>query len=163
MIDTQMSEAELWQKIQLEVNNMADEEPTLRGFLQASVLGHNRLGPALAKLLADKLQSVPLPAELLAGLFESSFADPDATSRRLSREIRPAVVPPAPCFIIKGSTPSPPGVPPTSSGRMDKNHWRRPFSTPFQPPSVLIYILLQPLAKALCLTTPRALSSAKPP
>ncbi|MEZ5481437.1 MAG: serine O-acetyltransferase [Porticoccaceae bacterium] len=81
VIDTQMSEAELWQKIQLEVNNMADEEPTLRGFLQASVLGHNRLGPALAKLLADKLQSVPLPAELLAGLFESSFADPDVAQQ----------------------------------------------------------------------------------
>ena len=66
---------DLWQTIRVEVRKMADEEAVLTSFFYTSVLNHNSLSAALGFHLANKLDSVVLPAMLLRDVFEKAMND----------------------------------------------------------------------------------------
>ena len=72
-----LTEDVIWSNITLEVEQIAESEPVLAGFLRTSVLDHESIGPALARLLADKLNSRSLPADLLADIFQGAFSNPE--------------------------------------------------------------------------------------
>lgn len=71
---TQLSDADLWQKIREEVTLAAAQEPLLAGFLHLSVLRHRSFGEALAFHLSSKLICHVMDGRALLGLFQEAYA-----------------------------------------------------------------------------------------
>ncbi|MDA0831796.1 MAG: serine O-acetyltransferase [Planctomycetota bacterium] len=67
------NEDELWDRIQAEARREAEHEPALAGFLFASVLRHVNLEEALCVVLANKLHTTDLPANVLRDLIMNAF------------------------------------------------------------------------------------------
>ena len=71
-------EATLWEIMRFEATRAAHAEPLLEGYLNTTVLNHDRFENALSFKLADKLTSALLPISMLRDLVEEAFrADPD--------------------------------------------------------------------------------------
>ena len=64
-----------WDQIQSEARHEAEREPVLFGFLYASVLRHAKLEDGLSAMLANKLHTPELPANLLCDLINDALAD----------------------------------------------------------------------------------------
>jgi serine O-acetyltransferase len=71
---SQGDEDGFWEQIQAEVQQEAEREPMLFGFLYASVLGHKNLEDSLSVVLANKLQTPDLPAHQLRDLITEALA-----------------------------------------------------------------------------------------
>jgi serine O-acetyltransferase len=69
-----------WDQIQAEARQEANREPVLFGFLFAAVLGHKMLEDGLSVLLANKLHTPELHANLLRDLIHEALAE-DASIR----------------------------------------------------------------------------------
>ncbi|MCW5667484.1 MAG: serine O-acetyltransferase [Piscinibacter sp.] len=63
-----------WLRMRAEAERSAAREPLLRPLLEATVLRHRSLGPALAQLLAPPLAGQGLAAAALHGLFDEVLA-----------------------------------------------------------------------------------------
>lgn len=70
-------QADLWQRIREEVQDIVASEPILASFLQSTVLNHKHLGSALSFHLANKLHSDVTPALLLREVFDEAFSSDD--------------------------------------------------------------------------------------
>lgn len=64
---------QLWEQIQQETRAIAESEPVLASFLQATVLKHDSLLSALSFLLAEKLTCETTPALTLQEVFNEAF------------------------------------------------------------------------------------------
>lgn len=65
----------IWRQIQSEARQEAEREPMLVSFLYAAVLRHATLEEGLSVILANKLQTLELPAILLRDLIHDALAD----------------------------------------------------------------------------------------
>lgn len=68
-------EAEIWDVLHAEAARAARTEPLLAGVLELAVLRHDGFGPALAGLLARKLECRFMPVERLDDLVRGAIAD----------------------------------------------------------------------------------------
>lgn len=69
-----MAEDPIWESIREEVIQHADKEPTLSGFLHATILKQTSLEDAVGVHLSNKLQTSTLSAELLRTFMDQAFA-----------------------------------------------------------------------------------------
>ena len=72
---TNSAEDGFWDQIQSEAQCEADREPVLFGFLFASVLAHKKLEDGLSAILANKLHTPELPANLLRDLVNDALTE----------------------------------------------------------------------------------------
>lgn len=75
---TNSAEDGFWEQIQSEAQHEAEHEPVLYGFLFASVLGHKKLEDGLSMILANKLHTPELPANLLRDLIHEVLDKDDS-------------------------------------------------------------------------------------
>lgn len=73
--------SEIWQKICVEAQIAAMDEPVLAGFLQTTILNHDNLGKALSYHLASKLDSSATPILMLRDTFAKAFAHHDIAAQ----------------------------------------------------------------------------------
>lgn len=64
----------LWSDLQAEARQIAAAEPSLRAFLETTVISQSDMPSALAGHLAHKLGNIEVPAELLAEELRAAFA-----------------------------------------------------------------------------------------
>jgi len=64
----------VWLRVREEAAEAAQQEPMLASFYHATILNHKRLDDALSFHLANKLESVTLPAVTLRELIDDAFA-----------------------------------------------------------------------------------------
>jgi serine O-acetyltransferase len=67
-----------WSQIRSEAQREAEREPVLVSFLYASVLRHRKLEDALSVILANKLQTLELPAILLRDLMSDALTEQES-------------------------------------------------------------------------------------
>ena len=68
-------EDNFWEQIHSEARHEAEREPMLHGFLTASVLAHPKLEDGLSAVLANKLHTPELPANLLRDLISDALTN----------------------------------------------------------------------------------------
>ena len=66
---------------------MAENEPTLSGFLHATILNFERLEMAIASHLSEKLANSEIGARTLCEVFEEAFSDNKAVSEAMRADI----------------------------------------------------------------------------
>jgi len=78
----------LWDQIQQETAVIAEAEPVLASFLQATVLKHDSLLSALSFLLAEKLTCETTPALILQEVFNEAFnSDPSISNSSIEEQV----------------------------------------------------------------------------
>jgi serine O-acetyltransferase len=80
-----------WRRLQAEARQTALAEPLLRPYLDATVLQHASMAPALARVLAPRLRCAHLPAPALCELFEQVLAAAPSIAEAAWRDLRAAV------------------------------------------------------------------------
>jgi len=79
---------QLWEQIQQETRAIAESEPVLASFLQATVLKHDSLLSALSFLLAEKLTCETTPALTLQEVFNEAFnSDPSISNSSIEEQV----------------------------------------------------------------------------
>ncbi len=78
----------LWDQIQQETRSIAESEPVLASFLQATILKHDSLLSALSFLLAEKLTCETTPALTLQEVFNEAFnSDPSISNSSIEVQV----------------------------------------------------------------------------
>ena len=77
----------VWSQIREEAMQMAEKEPTLSGFLHATILNFERLEMAIASHLSEKLANSEIGARSLCEVFEEAFSDNKAVSEAMRADI----------------------------------------------------------------------------
>lgn len=72
--------SKVWLNIFQESQATARAEPVLASYLQATVLDHDNMGHALSFHLSTKLASTATPVQMLRGIMDKVFADPEIIS-----------------------------------------------------------------------------------
>jgi serine O-acetyltransferase len=80
-----------WRRLQMAAQQMAEDEPVLRLFLELTVLSHASLESALAQVLAHKLSCAHLPMPTLRTLFAEVLSESPSIVDAAWRDLRAAV------------------------------------------------------------------------
>ncbi|HAT08116.1 MAG TPA: serine O-acetyltransferase [Rhodobiaceae bacterium] len=77
----------VWSQIREDAAKMAENEPTLSGFLHATILNFERLEMAIASHLSEKLANSEIGARSLCEVFEEAFSDNKEVSETIRADI----------------------------------------------------------------------------
>ena len=77
----------IWSQIREEAMQIAEKEPALSGFLNATILNFERLEMAIASHLSEKLANSEIGARTLCEVFEEAFSDNKAVSAAMRADI----------------------------------------------------------------------------
>ena len=84
----EMSEDSIWQHIRDEVTRHANQEPTLSGFLNSTILKQASLEDAVSVHLSNKLQTSTLSADLLRTFMDQAFAADPCIGKAVRADIQ---------------------------------------------------------------------------